>query len=88
MQDESTSKRWAVYIVKCADGTLYTGATNDVQARIEAHNRGAGARYTRSRLPVRLIYAEGCDSRSAALSREYAIKQLSRRNKLALARSG
>ncbi len=83
---ESEPKRWCVYIVSCADGTLYTGATNNLDQRIEAHNSGNGARYTRSRRPVKLIYSEDCGDRSDALSREYAIKQLTRRQKLSLSR--
>lgn len=78
-------QRWTVYIVRCADGTLYTGATNDIEARLEAHNRGTGARYTRSRRPVTLLHQEACESRSAALSREYAVKRLTRAEKLELA---
>lgn len=73
-------------MLKCRDGTLYTGATNDLARRVEAHNRGTGARYTRSRTPVNLVYSEPCESRSAAQSREYAIKQLTRREKSALVR--
>lgn len=75
---------WNIYIVECADGTLYTGATNDIEARIDAHNAGRGARYTRARLPVTLRYAEPCGSRADALRREYAVKQLSRAGKLSL----
>lgn len=67
---------WFVYIVRCADRTLYTGVAIDVRARVQAHNAGKGARYTRARLPVRLVYREPVESRSAALKREYAIKQL------------
>ena len=75
---------WNVYIVRCADGTLYTGVATDLEARIAAHNDGRGARYTRSRLPVELLYAEPAADRSTAQSREYAIKQLSRDDKLSL----
>jgi predicted GIY-YIG superfamily endonuclease len=75
-----------VYIVRCADGTLYTGCARDPQARIKIHNAGRGARYTSGRRPVRLIYTEPCESQGAALRREYAIKRLSRREKLALAK--
>lgn len=73
-----------VYIVRCADGTLYTGYARDPRARAIAHNNGRGARYTSGRRPVRLVYLETCESRSAALRREYQIKQLSRTRKLAL----
>ena len=72
---------YLVYIVRCADGTLYTGYTQDPQARVKRHNEGKGARYTRSRVPVRLVYAEVCGSKGEALSREYAIKQLTREEK-------
>lgn len=67
-----------VYIVKCADGTLYTGWTNDLKKRIEAHNSGNGAKYTKSRLPVELIYFEEFDNKIDAMKREYYIKQLKR----------
>ena len=73
-----------VYILRCADGTLYTGTAADVDRRAAVHNRGKGAKYTRSRLPVEVVYRESCPHKGAALSREYAIKQLSRRDKLAL----
>lgn len=72
---------WYVYIVSCADDSLYTGIALDVDARIASHNAGRGARYTRSRLPVRLVYSEPAESRSAALRREHAIKSLTRRQK-------
>ncbi len=75
---------WFVYMVRCADGTLYTGATTDVPARVAAHNAGRGARYTASRRPVCEVYQEGCESRSAALAREAAIKALPRSAKLAM----
>lgn len=77
---------WFVYILRCADGTLYTGATNDVRRRFEAHARGRGARYTRSRLPVRLVWKKRTRDRSAALKEEWRLKQLSRAEKLALIR--
>jgi len=70
-----------VYVVECADGSLYTGYTTDVERRIGEHNAGDGAKYTRSRLPVELRYTESFASRSAAMSREYAIKGLSRTEK-------
>ena len=74
-------KAWHVYILRCADGTLYTGAAVDVAARTATHNKGKGARYTRGRLPVRLVYQEPCADRGTALRREHAIKKLSRENK-------
>jgi putative endonuclease len=73
-----------VYIVRCADGTMYTGYARDPQQRARTHNLGKGAKYTARRLPVRLIYSEPCDTRSAALKREYQVKQLTRVAKEAL----
>lgn len=72
------------YILRCADGTLYTGWTNRLEQRVNAHNRGLGAKYTRSRRPVELVYAETFGSKEAAMSREAEIKQLSRAEKLRL----
>jgi len=73
-----------VYILRCADNTLYTGWTTDLESRIEAHNKGTGAKYTRGRGPVELVYTEELESKTAAMQREWAIKQLSREKKLAL----
>lgn len=73
-----------VYILRCADGTLYTGCTNDLSRRLAAHNAGKGAKYTRSRRPVELVYREEVPDKSAALRREAAIKGLRRIEKLAL----
>ena len=73
-----------VYILRCADGTLYTGYTTNLKAREAAHNRGRGAKYTRGRLPVTLVYRRGFRSRGRALTREYAVKQLTRAEKEAL----
>jgi putative endonuclease len=77
---------WRVYIVRCADGSLYTGIAIDLERRIAEHNAdsGLGASYTRSRRPVTLVYEEAAADRSAASKREYRIKQLSRMEKLAL----
>jgi predicted GIY-YIG superfamily endonuclease len=72
--------------VRCADGTLYTGVAKDLKQRIAAHNAGRGAKYTRSRLPVKLVHREAAADRSAALRREHAIKRLPRAAKQALAR--
>lgn len=73
------------YIVECADGTLYTGWTNCLEKRMKAHNEGkAGAKYTRAKRPVKLVYYEGFSTREEAMSREYRIKQLSREKKLEL----
>ncbi len=71
-----------VYMVKCADGTLYTGWTTDINKRIEAHNLKKGAKYTKSRTPVELYYLEECESKNRALKRERAIKKLTRKQKL------
>ncbi len=71
-----------IYIVRCSDGTLYTGWSHDVEARVAKHNSGKGSKYTRSRLPVVLIYKEKQQNKSAAMKREYAIKRLSRREKM------
>lgn len=76
-----------VYILRCADGTLYTGCTNDLSRRLAAHNAGKGAKYTRSRRPVELVYREAVPDKSTALRREAAIKGLSRAEKLALIQS-
>ena len=75
-----------VYMVRCADGTFYTGYARDPDARVGVHNAGKGAKYTRSRLPVALVYAERCDSLSSALKREHQLKVSSRSEKEALAR--
>ena len=75
------------YIVKCSDETLYTGWTNNLKKRLEAHNSGKGAKYTKNRRPVELEYFEEYDTKQEAMKREYAIKQLSRQKKLALIHS-
>jgi putative endonuclease len=75
---------WRVYILRCADGSLYTGATNDLPRRVAAHACGQGARYTRSRLPVALAWSAPVRGRSGALRREAALKRLSRPEKLLL----
>jgi predicted GIY-YIG superfamily endonuclease len=72
---------WTVYIVECSDGSLYTGITNDLPKRLKAHAAGKASRYTRSRLPVNLVYSEPQKSKSAALKREAAIKRLRRTEK-------
>lgn len=71
-----------VYVVECVDGTLYTGWTTDLERRVKAHNAGRGARYTRERLPVRLVYWEEVSDRATAQKRELAIKRLRRSKKL------
>ena len=75
---------WLCYILCCADDTLYTGITNDLEKRLAAHNAGTAARYTRARGPVELVFVENCADKSAALKREMEIKNLLRPEKLAL----
>jgi putative endonuclease len=75
---------WCVYLLRCRDGTLYAGSTNDLPKRLIRHEAGKGARYTRSRLPVALVYRERVRDRGAALRREAALKRLTREEKLAL----
>ena len=77
-------KYWYVYILKCGDGTLYTGITDDVSARLQAHREGKGAKYTRGRGPLELVYQEEAENHSAAAKREWQIKQLKKQEKLLL----
>lgn len=77
-----------VYLLRCADDTLYCGWTTDLEHRIRVHNSGRGAKYTRSRLPVRLVYFEEFEDRKDALSREWHLKRLTREEKLLLIRNG
>ena len=72
---------WYLYILKCRDRTLYTGVTTDVERRLAMHRNGTASKYTRSRLPVRLVHREACEGRSDALRKEHAIKKLSRTEK-------
>lgn len=72
------------YILECKDGTLYTGWTTDIDRRLAVHNSGKGAKYTKSRRPVRLVYYETFETREEAMSREYIIKRMTRQEKLAL----
>jgi putative endonuclease len=72
---------WSLYILKCCDRTFYTGVTNDLDRRFRAHQEGKASRFTRTRRPVEMVYTEECGSRSQALSRECAVKTLSRRAK-------
>ena len=78
-------KAWFVYLLRCGDDSLYCGITDDVQRRLETHRAGKGAKYTRGRGPLELVYTEQCESYSAALKREATIKKLKRPEKLALA---
>ena len=75
---------WTVYMLRCGDGSLYTGCTDDVVRRLAVHQSGRGAKYTRSRLPVELVYWESFETKGEAMSRERAVKGLSRGEKLAL----
>ena len=75
---------WYVYILRCGDGTLYTGITDNVSRRLAAHRSGKGAKYTRGRGPLKLVYQEQVPDKSAALRREYQIKQLTKQKKEAL----
>lgn len=77
-------QNWKVYILRCGDGSLYTGISTDVQRRLEEHRSGKGAKYTRSRGPLELVYQEECSDKSAALKRELEIKALPRAEKLKL----
>lgn len=77
-----------VYILRCADGTFYTGTTDNVERRAAVHNSGKGAKYTRGRTPVAVVYREACPDKSAALRREWAVKQMSRAEKLRLIEGG
>lgn len=77
-------KTWNLYILRCADGSLYTGITTDVQVRFDAHSCGKGAKYTRGRGPLELVYTESCGDHSSALKRELEIKAMTRKEKLLL----
>ncbi|HEX9572743.1 MAG TPA: GIY-YIG nuclease family protein [Myxococcales bacterium] len=79
---------WYVYLLRCGDGSLYAGATTDVESRLAAHSKGKGARYTRGRGPLSLVFCEPHLDRAAALRRERELKRLRRADKLALLRAG
>ena len=81
MEKKSMETVWYLYILRCKDNTLYTGITTDVEKRLEAHRSGKGAKYTRGRNPLELVYRECCGSHSDALKREAAVKRLSRQEK-------
>lgn len=82
-------KAYYIYILECADNTLYTGYTNDLDNRLKAHNAGKGAKYTKSRLPVKLVYSETFDDKKEAMSREWFIKhRLTREEKIELIKKG
>jgi putative endonuclease len=80
--------QWFVYLLQCADGSLYTGISNDLERRISQHNNGKGAKYTRSRRPVKLVYRQSCRDQSDALKQEHSIKQMSRAKKWLLIEQG
>ena len=80
-------KTWFVYILRCADETLYCGITDDVPKRLEAHRSGKGAKYTRGRAPLELVYQEVCEDHSHALRREWEVKKLTRTEKEKLMKS-
>lgn len=84
MKKRAHPSRWIVYVLRCADGSLYTGITNDLRRRLAAHRAGTASRYTRTRGPVRVVHREPAADRGAALRREAAIKRLPRTAKLAL----
>lgn len=84
MEESLADRCWLVYLLRCDDGTLYTGISNNLPCRLEKHNAGTASRYTRSRLPVVLVYREAQATRSLALKRELEIKALSRKAKQSL----
>lgn len=86
MKKKPSGDTWFVYMVRCADASLYTGIAKDVNRRCRQHNAGSASRYTRSRLPVKVVYQEPQPSRSSALKREAAIKAMTRKEKLAMIR--
>jgi putative endonuclease len=84
MREEASAGHWIVYMLECADGSLYTGITNNLDRRMAEHAAGKGARYTKGRGPFRLVYSETCEGRAEASRRETAIKLLDRVQKLQL----
>ena len=80
----SAGEAWSLYILQCGDGSFYTGITNDVEHRFKMHSKGKGARYTRTRQPLKLLYQEKCGIRTQALVRECAVKALPRKRKQSL----
>ncbi len=81
-------KKWFVYMLRCGDGSLYTGITTDVEHRLAVHRSGKGAKYTRGRGPLELVYTELCQTHGDALRRERSIKDLTREEKIALVKEG
>lgn len=80
-EGSAVEQKWYVYILRCADGTLYTGITNHPERRLKAHNAGTASKYTRARRPVTMVYREDADSKGDALRREFAIKAMTRAQK-------
>ncbi|HEX3019946.1 MAG TPA: GIY-YIG nuclease family protein [Chitinispirillaceae bacterium] len=87
-EDKTSKKPWFLYILLCNDNSLYTGITNCLDSRIKSHQSGIAARYTRGRLPVKLVYAEKCNNRSDASKREWIVKKMSKKQKLELVKKG
>ena len=83
-ENSTMFNQWCVYILECSDGSLYTGITNNLNKRIQTHNDGKGAKYTKSRLPVALKWSQTCENRSEASKMEYKTKKLTRKAKLKL----
>jgi len=88
VKTEKKETGWWVYIIECADASLYTGITNDLEQRLAKHNAGTASRYTRARTPVRLVYREAHPDRSSASRRENEVKRLTREEKLTLISGG
>ena len=84
MSETKPVKPCYAYMLECADGTFYTGWTNDLEKRLKTHNEGKGSKYTRTRTPVLLVYHESFETKQEAMRREYAIKQLTKQQKLSL----
>lgn len=82
------SDRWVLYILECGDGSLYTGISNDFERRLQEHEEGIGAKYTKGRGPFSVLYTEECEDRSAASKREYTMKRLSRAQKIQFIETG
>lgn len=80
-KNKKKREKWFLYILRCVDGSLYTGITNDLDRRVKMHGDGKGAKYTRSRRPVTIVYSENCKGRTAAMVRECAVKALPRSKK-------
>ena len=88
LDGEKMESNWYLYILRCGDGSLYTGITTDVEKRLQQHRTGKGAKYTRGRTPLELVYKETCGSHSDALKREAAVKKMPREEKLRLIDGG